>query len=133
MVKIGTVYKSEGNVDISRLTLTQRIGIFVNHMIDHSSILSGNKSKFLALREETERKRIALYTTSFLYHLERGPLKNKPRIPFTYDKDDDRLVRLALGAPQFFGYRKIFPQLERNLVEIKAYSDYVVIIEKEFS
>lgn len=133
MVKIGTVYKSEGNVDLTRLTFAQRLGIFIHHMIDHSVFLSGNKSKFLALREETERKRIALYTTSFLYHLERGPLRTKSSIPFTYDEVDDKLVRLALGAPQFFGYRKVFPPLEKNLVEVKAYSHYVVIIEKEYS
>jgi len=133
MVKIGTVYKSEGNVDLTRLTFAQRLGIFIHHMIDHSFFLSGNKSKFLSLKEETERKRIVLLSTAFLYHLERGPLRSKPRIPFTYDKEDDKLVRLALGAPQFFGYRKIFPLLEKNLLEVKAYSDYVVIIEKEYS
>jgi len=133
VVKIGVVYKSEGNVDLTRLTFIQRFGILIHHMIDHSVILSGNKSKILTLKEDAERKKIALYTTAFLYHLERGPLKTKARIPFTYDESDDKLVRLALGAPQFFGYRKIFPSLEKNLIEVKAYSSYVVIIEKEYS
>ena len=132
MVKIGTVYKSEGNVDLTRLTFRQRLGVFIHHMIDKSSFLSGNRLKFLALREENERKRIALFTTSFLYHLERGPLRTKTSIPFTYDSMDDKAVRLALGAPQFFGYKKIYPTLEKNLLELKAFSHYVVIIIKEY-
>lgn len=132
MVKIGTVYKSEGNVDLTRLTFSQRLGIFMYHIITQSRFLSGNPSKYQSELEEAERKLITLYTTSFLYHLEKGPLRTKPSIPFTYDKDHDKLVRLALGAPQFFGYRKAFPTLEKNLVEVKAYSHYVVIIEKEY-
>lgn len=130
MVKVGTVYKSNGNVDLTTLPLKVKLSIFINNMIDNSYILSGNRSKMLSLEEEARKKKIKDYTIALLYYLERSSYKHQQSILFTFPIEDLDLIKTSLGNPSFFPYQKDFIPLEPNLLELKAYRSGVVIIRR---
>lgn len=130
MVKVGVVYKSNGNVDLTTLPLKVKLSVFINNMIDNSYILSGNRSKMISLEEEARKKKIKNYTISLLYYLERSSYKRQQNIPFTFPIEDLELIKTSLSNPSFFPYQKDFIPLEPNLLELKAYRSGVVIIRR---
>jgi hypothetical protein len=130
MVKVGAVYKSDGNVDLSSLPLKVKLSIFINHMIDSSYLLSGNMSKMQALKESAEKAKINNYTVAFSYYLLRSKYKNENTVVFVYNMDDEPQVRLALGNSVFFEYSKEFVRLNPDLVELEAFLSGCVIMRK---
>lgn len=130
MVKVGVVYKSDGNVDLTTLRFRVKMSLFIHYMIDSSYILSGNRSKMISLKEEEERRKVQEYTLAFLHHLERGVFKNEPQIPMSFDAEDLEYVKMALGGPAFFEYGKEYVPMEHDLDELKAFKFGMVILRR---
>jgi hypothetical protein len=128
MVMVGKVYKSEGKVDLNNLPWYVVVKVFLSHMIDNSAILSGNMGKLLALKDEANRKAIEEYTKCIQFHLENGAYKHEVSVPFTFPMEDKELVELAVGGPQFFGYSKEFVQINKDLAELGAIREGVVLM-----
>ena len=130
MVKVGTVYKSNGSLDISSLPFFTAIELVFESLIEDSYILNGNPAKMLLLKEEARRVRQSQYILAFLYHLEKGQLRTLNSMYFSYAIEDDELVRLALGGPQFYQYKKKFLEFNENLVELNVFTKKIVEIRR---
>lgn len=128
MVKVGTVYKSNGNIDITQLSFRIKMSIFIHNMIDSSYLLSGNRINMKNINTESEK--IYDYTKVILYYLKRSSYRNRSKITMSYDINDEEFVKTALGHPSFFEYSKSFIAMETNLVELKAFNSGVVILRR---
>jgi len=130
MVKVGTVYKSEGNIDLSTLPWHVVLKIFASHMIHKSSYFSGKSANNAALQDEANKRSINEYVECIIFHMESGSYRHEKIVPFTFPIKDLELVKLALAFPQLFEYSKEIVAFDRNLVELEAIKDGVVLLRR---
>jgi len=130
MVKVGKVYRSDGNVNLKDIKWDIKIRMLVTYMLENSMIFSSKRLKSAILAEKQRQQKIKDYTDAFAYHLFRGRFKDNNVLVLTFDSEDYEIVKLVLASPLFLQYRITYTELNHNLKELGAYVHYVVEIER---
>lgn len=130
MVKVGNVYRNDGNVNLKEVKKGIKLSMLMTYLIESSAFLNSGKMKILMMKEKQKQQKIKDYTDSFAYHLLKGKFKNISPIVTTFDSEDFEIVSLVLSSPLFLQYKVTFVELNQNLKELGAYVNYVVKLER---
>lgn len=130
MIKVGTVYKSDGNVDIRSLPLNVKLKVLISHTIDNSVFLSGDLSKLDGLKEEAMLKKVDRYIEAINSYLSDPKFDDEPELYIIYDIDDQEAVKSALGHPEYSIYTKQYVKFNSDLVALQAILSGVVILRR---
>lgn len=127
-VKVGEVYKTDGNINVRELPLKVKIKALISHTIDNSMFLSGDKNKLAMLKEESEIKKIDRYQQSIAAYL--SSFEDESEFFIIYEIEDEDLVKIAIGHPQFSVYQKQFLKFNQDLQTLNAYLNGVLQLRR---
>lgn len=127
-VKVGEVYKTDGNINLKALPLKVKLKALVSHTIDNSIFLSGDLNKLAMLQEESDIKKIDRYQQSITAYL--ASMESESEFFIIYDIADEELVRTAIGHPQFSVYQKQFLEFNKDLQTLDAYLSGVLQLRR---
>lgn len=130
MTKVGTVWKSDGNIDIRPLPLKVKLKVLVSHTIDSSAFLSGDFNKLNQMKEEVDIKKIDRYVEAISAYLAEPVFEDESEIYVIFDIDDKELVQTAIGHPQFSVYHRQFLKFNSDLETLEAYLTGVLLLRR---
>lgn len=130
MVKVGTVYKSNGGVDLRGLPNSVKVKLLISHTIDNSAFLSGDLSKLEDLNEEVRLKKVDKYVEAINSYLSEPKFDNLSEIYLIYDIDDKDIVKDALSHPEYSVYTKSELKFNEDLISLGAILEGVTILRR---